>query len=54
MTRIKVRKVKGASNTLESGVMGRGIHLQDEPAMVECREKKIRGLVLRTQFLKKA
>ncbi len=39
---------------LEARTMVRGIHLTDDPAEVECRVEKIKGLVLRTEFLKKA
>jgi protein PhnA len=34
--------------------MIKGIHLTDNPDEVECRHAKIKGLVLRTEFLKKA
>lgn len=54
VTLIKDLKVKGTSETLKRGTMIRGIHLTDEPDEVECRHAKIKGLVLRTEFLKKA
>jgi alkylphosphonate utilization operon protein PhnA len=54
VTVIKDLKVKGTSSTLKRGTMIRGIHLTDDPDLVECRVEKIKGLVLRTEFLKKA
>lgn len=54
VTLIKDLKVKGTSETLKRGTMIKGIHLTDDPDEVECRHAKIRGLVLRTEFLKKA
>ncbi len=54
VTLIKDLKVKGTSETLKRGTMIKGIHLTDDPAEVECRHAKIKGLVLRTEFLKKA
>jgi protein PhnA len=51
---IKDLKVKGTSSTIKRGTMIRGIHLTDDPALIECRIEKIKGLVLRTEFLKKA
>lgn len=44
----------GTSETLKRGTMIKGIHLTDDPDEVECRHTKIKGLVLRTEFLKKA
>jgi protein PhnA len=54
VTLIKDLKVKGTSETLKRGTVIKGIHLTDEPDEVECRHAKIKGLVLRTEFLKKA
>ena len=54
VTLIKDLKVKGTSVTLKRGTLVKGIHLTDDPAEVECRVEKIKGLVLRTEFLKKA
>jgi alkylphosphonate utilization operon protein PhnA len=50
---IKDLKVKGTSSTLKRGTIVRGIHLTDDPEEVECRVEKIKGLVLKTCFLKK-
>lgn len=54
VTLIKDLKVKGTSTTLKRGTMVKGIRLADNPDEVECRVEKIKGLVLRTEFLKKA
>jgi protein PhnA len=54
VTLIKDLKVKGTSVTLKRGTMVKGIRLTDDPDEVECRVEKVKGLVLRTEFLKKA
>jgi protein PhnA len=54
VTLIKDLKVKGSSITLKRGTMVRNIHLTDDPAEIECRVEKVKGLVLRTEFLRKA
>jgi protein PhnA len=54
VTVIKDLKVKGTSSTLKRGTMIRGIHLTDNDEEIECRVEKIKGLVLKTSFLKKA
>jgi len=54
VTLIKDLKVKGTSTTLKRGTLVKGIRLTDVPDEVECRVEKIKGLVLRTEFLKKA
>ncbi|WP_018688123.1 alkylphosphonate utilization protein [Ahrensia kielensis] len=54
VTVIKDLKVKGTSSTIKRGTMVKGIRLTGNPDEVECRVEKIKGLVLRTEFLKKA
>ncbi|MDP4822602.1 MAG: alkylphosphonate utilization protein [Aestuariivirgaceae bacterium] len=54
VTVIKDLKVKGTSSTLKRGTMIRGIHLTANEEEIECRVEKIKGLVLKTCFLKKA
>lgn len=54
VTLIKDLKVKGANTTLKRGTMVKGIRLTDNPEEVDCRVAKIKGLVLRTEFVKKA
>jgi protein PhnA len=54
VTLIKDLKVKGANVTLKRGTMIKGIRLTDNIDEVDCRHEKVKGLVLRTEFLKKA
>jgi protein PhnA len=54
VTLIKDLKVKGTSTTLKRGTMVRNIRLTDDPELIECNADKVKGLVLRTEFLKKA
>lgn len=50
---IKDLKVKGTSATLKRGTVIRNIRLTDDEALIECNAEKIKGLVLKTEFLKK-
>ena len=54
VTLIKDLKVKGTSVTLKRGATIRNIHLTDDPEEIEGRSDKVKGLVLKTCFLKKA
>ena len=54
VTVIKDLKVKGTSVTLKRGTLIKGIRLTGDPDLVECQAEKVRDLVLRTEFLKKA
>ena len=54
VTTIKDLKVKGTSVTLKRGTLVRNIRLTDDADLVECNVDKVKGLVLRTEFLKKA
>jgi len=54
VTVTKDLKVKGTSVTLKRGTMIRNIRLTDDPDLIECNAEKVKGLVLRTEFLKKA
>jgi protein PhnA len=54
VTLIKDLKVKGANTTLKRGTMIKGIRLTENEEEIDCRHEKIRGLVLRTEFVKKA
>jgi len=51
---VKDLKVKGTSVTLKRGTVVKNIRLTDDPAEIECNAEKVKGLVLRTEFLKKA
>ncbi|WP_296578360.1 alkylphosphonate utilization protein [Phreatobacter sp.] len=54
VTLIKDLKVKGTSVTLKRGARVKAIRLTADPQEVECSVDKVKGLVLRTEFLKKA
>jgi len=54
VTIIKDLKVKGSSTVLKRGTVVKNIRLTDDPAEIEGRTDKVKGLVLRTEFLKKA
>lgn len=50
---IKDLKVKGAGQTLKQGTVIRSIRLTDDPQEIDCRHDTIKGLVLRTEFVRK-
>ncbi|MEU9462075.1 alkylphosphonate utilization protein [Streptomyces sp. NPDC058322] len=54
VTLTKDLKVKGTSETLKRGTLVKNIRLTGRADEVECNTKKVKGLVLKTQFLKKA
>lgn len=54
VTVIKDLKVKGTSVTLKRGTLCRNIRLTDDEDLIECNVDKVKGLVLRTEFVKKA
>jgi protein PhnA len=54
VTLTKDLKVKGANVTLKRGTLIKGIRLTGNPDEVDCRHEKVKGLVLRTEFLRKA
>ena len=54
VTLIKDLKVKGSSAVLKRGSLIKNIRLTDDPAEIECRSDKVKDLVLRTEFVKKA
>ena len=51
---IKDLKVKGAGETLKRGTLIKNIRLTGNPGEIEGRTSTIKGLVLKTEFLKKA
>ncbi|MGV7034445.1 alkylphosphonate utilization protein [Methylobacterium symbioticum] len=53
VTLIKDLKVKGTSQTLKQGTVIRSIRLTDDPEEIDCRHESIKGLVLRTEFVRK-
>ncbi|MEV6750787.1 alkylphosphonate utilization protein [Streptomyces sp. NPDC051080] len=54
VTLTKDLKVKGTSETLKRGTLVKNIRLTGRADEVECNTKKVKGLVLKTQFLKEA
>ncbi|MBN9334956.1 alkylphosphonate utilization protein [Devosia sp.] len=50
---IKDLKVKGAGQTLKQGTVIKTIRLTDNPEEIDCRHDAIKGLVLRTEFVRK-
>lgn len=54
VTLIKDLKVKGSSIVLKRGTLIKNIRLTGDPAEIECRADKVKDLVLKTEFLKKA
>ncbi len=53
VTLVKDLKVKGASITLKRGALIKNIRLTDNDEEIECRSDRIKGLVLRVEFVKK-
>ena len=53
VTLIKDLKVKGAGQTLKQGTVIRSIRLTNNPEEIDCRHDAIKGLVLRTEFVRK-
>jgi protein PhnA len=53
VTVIKDLKVKGSSSIVKRGSVFKGIHLTDEPGEIKVRSREIKGLVLKTGFVKK-
>lgn len=51
---IKDLKVKGTSTTLKRGTIIKNIRLTDDEEEIECNSDKVKGLVLKTCFVKKA
>ena len=50
---IKDLKVKGANQTLKQGTVIKSIRLTDSEDEIDCRFEGIKGLVLRTEFVRK-
>ena len=51
---IKDLKVKGSSVTLKRGTVVKNIRLNGSEGEIEANHEKVRGLVLKTEFLRKA
>ncbi|ESZ32886.1 MULTISPECIES: alkylphosphonate utilization protein [unclassified Mesorhizobium] len=50
---VKDLKVKGAGQALKQGTVIKSIRLTDDPEEIDCRHDAIKGLVLRTEFVRK-
>ena len=51
---IKDLKVKGSGGvTLKRGTLVKNIRLTGDPDLIECNVEKVKGLVLRTEFVRK-
>ena len=50
---VKDLKVKGSGQTLKQGTVIRSIRLTENPEEIDCRHDAIKGLVLRTEFVRK-
>jgi protein PhnA len=50
---IKDLKVKGANQTLKQGTVIKSIRLTGNPEEIDCKHEAIKGLVLRTEFVRK-
>lgn len=51
---IKDLKLKGSSTVIKQGAKAKNIRLTDEPGEIECSIDGMRGIVLKTEFIKKA
>ncbi|MER9049563.1 alkylphosphonate utilization protein [Mesorhizobium sp. M0923] len=54
VTLIKDLKVKGTSETIKRGMLVKNIRVTGNPGEIECSTRQVKGLVLKTEFLKKA
>ncbi|WP_417584059.1 alkylphosphonate utilization protein [Pelagibacterium sp.] len=54
VTVVKDLKVKGSSVVVKRGTLVKGIRLTGNPEEIEASIPKVKGLVLRTEFLKRA
>jgi protein PhnA len=54
VTVIKDLPVKGTSTVIKRGTLIKNIRLTNNPEQIECNTDKVKGLVLKTGFLKKA
>ncbi|MEP7455728.1 alkylphosphonate utilization protein [Phyllobacterium sp. SB3] len=54
VTLIKDLKVKGTSETIKRGTLVKNIRLNGRDGEIECNTKQVKGLVLKTEFVKKA
>ena len=53
VTLIKDLKVKGTGTTLKQGTVIKSIRLTENPEEIDCKSDAVKGLVLRTEFVRK-
>ncbi len=53
VTLIKDLKVKGTNTVIKQGTVIKSIRLTDNPEEIDCRHEAVKGLVLRTEFVRK-
>lgn len=51
---IKDLKLKGSSTVIKKGAKAKNIRLTDEEGLIECSIDGMKGIVLKTEFIKKA
>jgi protein PhnA len=51
---IKDLKLKGSSTVIKKGTKAKNIKLTDEEGEIECNIDGMRGIILKTEFIKKA
>lgn len=51
---IKDLKLKGSSAVIKKGTKAKNIRLTDEEDLIECNIDGMKGIVLKTEFIKKA
>lgn len=54
VTVIKDLPVKGTSTVIKRGTLIKNIRLTNNPEQIDCNADKVKGLVLKTCFVKKA
>ena len=54
ITLIKDLKIKGSGAVIKKGTKAKNIRLTDDEELVECNIDGMKGIVLRTEFIKKA
>ena len=53
VTLIKDLKVKGTNTVIKQGTVIKSIRLTGNPEEIDCRHETVKGLVLRTEFVRK-
>lgn len=51
---IKDLKLKGSNTIIKQGAKAKNIRLTDEEGLIECSIDGMKGIVLKTEFIKKA